>query len=121
MNEYNNRFSYLREWLKPNFLDGVSLTAWVHKLEIAYQVVKNTYNKRHLSHGTNSDVYHTVDRPEASYANERLIQNRKGLTNKLGGPEEKHTRMILGQIKQEGEYTKRPNQELYRYTEKSQM
>lgn len=39
------------EWLEPELSDGVALTTLIHKLELVYELAKNTYNKRCLSHG----------------------------------------------------------------------
>lgn len=30
---YKSRFEYMREWIEPNLLDGLSLTTRIHNLE----------------------------------------------------------------------------------------
>lgn len=113
-----NKFKYLGEWLEPNLSEGTALSTRINKLELAYQLTKNTYNKRCLSRNIKMKHYQTVIRPEALYASECLILNRKGLTDKLEIQERKIMRKILGPVKEGNEYKKRPNQELYRHTEK---
>ena len=113
-----NKFKYLGEWLQPNLSEEAALTARINKLHLAYRLTKNIYNKKCLSRNAKLKHYQAVIRPEALYASECLILNRKGLTDKLEIQERKILRKIMGPIRVEGEYRRRPNQELYSYTEK---
>lgn len=58
--------------------------------------------------------YCTVIRLEALYTVECLAMNKKGLTEKLEAKERK----ILGPVKENGEYRRRHNHELYTHVEK---
>lgn len=113
-----NKFKYLGEWLEQDLSERTALSSRVNKLELAYQLTRSTYNKKCLSRNTKMRHYQTVIRPEALYASECLIFNRKGLTGKLEIKERKILRKILGPVKEGNDYKRRPNQELYEYCEK---
>lgn len=36
---------YMEEWVESNLSEQVGLIAWINKLEMEYQLIKNTYNK----------------------------------------------------------------------------
>ena len=56
---------------------------------------------------------HTVMKSEALYAAECLAMNKKGLTEKLEIKDRKIFRKILGPVKENGEYRRQHNYELY--------
>ena len=104
--------------MESNLSEGTALSTRVNRLELAYQLTKNTYNKKCLSRNTKMKHYQTVIRPEALYASECLTLNRKGLMEKLEIRERKIMRKILGPVKEGDCYKRRPNQELYKYCER---
>jgi len=88
-------------------------------MEIAFQLTRNTYNKKTLSWNTKLRHYQTVVRPEALYAAETLKITRTGALEKLEKIERRFIRKILGpKNNQEGEYRLRSNKELYLKVEK---
>lgn len=106
------------EWIEPNISEKDALTARINKMELAYQLTREVYNKRSMSFKTKLRHYNTVIRPEALYAAECLTMNKKGLLEKLEAKERKILRKILGPTKENGEYRRRHNQELYTHIEK---
>lgn len=115
---WTKKFKYLGEWIEPNISEKEAITARINKMEIAYQLTREVYNKRSMSFKAKLRHYNTVIRPEALYAVECLAMNKKGLSEKLEAKERKILRRILGPIKENGEYRKRHNHELYLHMEK---
>ena len=112
------KFKYLGEWIEPNISEKAALASRINKMEVAYQLTKGVYNKRSVSFNAKLRHYCTVIRPKALYAAECLAMNRKGLTGKLEAKERKILRKILGPVKEDGEYRRRHNHELYSHVEK---
>lgn len=112
------KFKYLGEWIEPNLSEREAFTSRLNKIETAYHLTKNVYNKRSISLNAKLKHYCTVIRPEALYAAECLAMNKKGIMEKLEVKERKILRKILGPIKDSGEFRRRHNQELYTRVEK---
>ena len=111
-------FKYLGEWIDPNLSEKAAFESRIRKMEMAYNLTKAIYNKKSISTNAKLRHYQTVIRPEALYAAECLAMHRKGLTENLEVKERKILRKILGPVKENGEYRRRHNHELYTHVEK---
>ena len=98
------KFKYLGEWIEASMSEKVAFTSRMNKMELAYHLTKNIYNKRSISLNTKLKHYCTVIRPEALYASECLAMNKKGMMEKLEIKERKILRKILGPVKENGEF-----------------
>ena len=112
------KFKYLGEWIEPNLSERASLSMRVNKLELAYRLTKNTYNKKCLSRNLKLTHYTSVIKPEALYAMECLSLNRRGLVEKFEGRERRILRKILDPVKEDGDFRRRHNSELYEHIER---
>lgn len=113
-----DKFKYLGELITPNLSEKEAFTIRMNKMETAYHLTKGVYNKRSISFKAKLRHYCTVIRPEVLYASECLIMNKKGLIERLEAKERKILRKILGPVKENGEYRRRHNNELYTHIEK---
>lgn len=113
-----DKFKYLGEWIEPNMSEKAAFASRMNKMEMAYHLTRNVYNKKSVSLNAKLKHYCTVIRPEALYAAECLVMNKKGTLEKLETKERKILRKILGPIKENGEYRRRHNRELYTHIEK---
>jgi len=113
-----NHFKYLGEWVSPSVIETTALNARIQKLETAYHLTRDVYNKKSISVNAKFRHYQTVIRPEALYAAECLALRKRHLTSKLEVRERKVLRKILGPVFSNGIRKLRPNSELYTHTEK---
>ena len=111
-------FKYLGEWIDWNALETKTMELRKNKFELAFQLTKETYNKKSLSWGSKIKHYKTVVKPEALYAAETLTMNRTGQIEKLERKERKILRKIMGTKFQNGEIIYIKNDTLYKRTEK---
>ena len=113
------KFKYLGEWIEPNGLDKEANRARARKLDLAYRLTQNRYNKRAISYKAKLRHYSTVVKPEGLYASECLTLNKKGDLQELEKKERKILRKILGPQKTaDGTWKNRRNDDLYKHTEK---
>ena len=114
-----DKFKYLGEWIQPNGGDKEASKGRIRKLELAYRLTQNTYNKRAISYRAKIRHYNTVIKPEGLYSSECLILNRKKEVKELEKRERKILRKILGARKRnDGTWRRRTNEDLYKETEK---
>ena len=114
-----NCFKYLGELITNNTKEKIAIESRIQKMERAFCMTKNTYNKKTLSWNTKLRHYQTVVRPETLYAAETLKLTRMGDLEKLEKVERRILRKILGPLqKSNTEYKLRPNRELYLKVEK---
>ena len=76
--EIVKEFKYLGEWICWNAVQSKAMEFRKNKLELAFQLTKDTYNKKSLSWGSKIAHYKTVIKPEALYGAETLNMNFKG-------------------------------------------
>lgn len=110
-----NKFKYLGEIIQENGLEKLAVEERVHKMERAYGITRNIYNKRCLSKNLKIQHYNTVVKPECLYASECLVLNYK--LQKLEVLERKIIRKILGPQKNTEVWKLRSNEEVYRNIE----
>ncbi|KAJ8886950.1 hypothetical protein PR048_013164 [Dryococelus australis] len=114
-----DKFKYLGEWIQPNGLDNTTNKQRVKKLELAYRITQNHYNKKAISIRAKIRHYSTVIKPEATYGSECLTMNTEGELREMAVRERKILRKVLGPLRNtENTMIKRKNKELYRNTEK---
>lgn len=114
-----NCFKYLGEWITNNTKEKIAIETRIHKMERAFYMTKNTYNKKSLSWNTKLRHYQTVVRPEMLYGAETLKLNRTGDLEKLEKVERRILRKILGPKSYNNtDYKLRSNRELYLKVEK---
>lgn len=112
------KFKYLGEWIQSNGLDNTTSKERSRKMELAYKLTQNRYNKRSVSFQAKIKHYATVIKPEALYGSECLTLNKKGEQEELEKKERKILRKILGpQKNKDNNWMKRRNEDLYRNIE----
>lgn len=111
-------FKYLGEWISWNGLEKKAMESRRNKMEIAFQLTKDTYNKKSLSWNAKIRHYSTVVKPEALYAAETLSITTYGPMEKLEIKERKILRKILGPKFYNNKLVHISNETLYRRTEK---
>lgn len=116
--EIVKEFKYLGEWISWNADESKAMESRKNKLELAFQLTKETYNKKSLSWGSKIKHYKTVIKPEALYAAETLTMNRIGQTEKLEIKERKILRKIIGTKFQDNKIIYIKNETLYKKIEK---
>ncbi len=89
-----------------------------NKVEMAFQLTKNTYNKKSLSWNAKIRHYNTVIKPEALYAAETLAMTNQDPIEKLEIKERKILRKILGPKFHNNKLIHVKNETLYQRTEK---
>ncbi|KAJ8873145.1 hypothetical protein PR048_026762 [Dryococelus australis] len=95
-----------------------SIISCMNKMELVYHLTKGIYNKMSILFNAMLKHYCSAIRPEFLYASECLKMNKKGLIEKLEAKERNVLRKILGPIKENGEYKRRHNHEIYTHVEK---
>lgn len=116
--EIVKEFKYLGEWITWNAGESKAMESRKNKLELAFQLTKDTYNKKSLSWGSKITHYKTVIKPEALYAAETLNMNFKGQMEKLELKERKILRKIIGPKFQDNKIVYIKNETLYKKIEK---
>ncbi|KAI5743682.1 hypothetical protein M8J77_021057 [Diaphorina citri] len=111
------KFKYLGEWITPNNSEAVAIESRCNKLEGAFHTCKNLYKSRSLSRNLKICHYNTVIRPSALYAAESLLLTKKCALRKLEIKDRKILRKILGPVKENGNYRRRHNNELFDHIE----
>lgn len=112
------KFKYLGEIIEENISEKEAVRLRVNKLQTAYYLTKEIYNKKSISINAKLKHYLTVIRPEALYAAECLTLNKKNMMEELEITERRVLRKILGPIKDGDKFRRRHNNELYRHFEK---
>ena len=114
--EIVKEFKYLGEWISWNAKEDKTFESRKNRLEMAFQITKDTYNKKSLSWGSKIKHYKTVIKPDALYAAETLNMNFKGQMEKLEIKERKILRKIIGPKFQENKIIYIKNETLYKKT-----
>ncbi|KAJ8882277.1 hypothetical protein PR048_018765 [Dryococelus australis] len=70
------KFKYLGKWIEPNICGKEAFVSRIKKLEMAYHLTKDVYNKLSVSFNAKLRHYCTVIRPEALYKAECLGMNK---------------------------------------------
>ncbi|XP_023218783.1 uncharacterized protein LOC111620987 [Centruroides sculpturatus] len=97
-----------------NGLSKATNCARTRKLEIAYQLFKDIYNKKSISINAKIRHYNAVIKPQALYAAEGIATLKMGEIENMEKKERKILRKILGpKIDEHGNYVLRSNKELY--------
>ncbi|KAL1460740.1 hypothetical protein WDU94_012692 [Cyamophila willieti] len=112
------KFKYLGEIITPNGLDKEANQVRMRKMETAFQLTRNTYNKKSLSMNAKLRHYNTVIKPESMYASECLSLNTAKQLQELEKKERKIIRKILGPKQVNGIWKLRSNEEVYEKTER---
>ncbi|KAL1451182.1 hypothetical protein WDU94_003467 [Cyamophila willieti] len=112
------RFNYLGEIIQPNGLDKEANKVRARKMETAFQLTRNIYNKKSLSINAKLRHYNTVIKPESLYASECLTLNTAKQLEEIEKKERKIIRRILGPRQENGMWKLRSNKEVYENTEK---
>ena len=110
-------FKYLGEIIQENGIETKANENRCQKLEIAYRLTQNMYNKRCISKHTKLHHYKTVIKPECLYGSETLILNRKTDSDNMRKKECKIIRKILGPKFTDEQYRLRSKQEIKQYTD----
>lgn len=111
-------FKYLGETLQITGRNSVSNEERRTKLEKAYKLTWNHYNKKAISRKAKLRHYETVVLPEALYAAETTIIQGQTRIKQIEKTERKILRKIFGATQKDGVWIKRPAEELYEHTEK---
>lgn len=111
-----SKFKYLGETIQQNGLEKSAIDVRINKMERAYGLTKNIYNKKCISRKTKLKHYTTVVRPECLYGAECLTMNYK--MDKLEVLERRVIRKIMGVIKTADGWKMRSNEEVYKNIEK---
>lgn len=113
------KFKYLGEWIDTGLTEKDAMEAQINKINLAYKLTMNIYNKKNISINAKLKHYQTVIRPEALYAAETLNLIRTGVIKRLELVERKILRRILGPRRTEyGQFRNQSNQEIYSKIEK---
>ncbi|XP_025830255.1 uncharacterized protein LOC112905593 [Agrilus planipennis] len=112
------KFKYLGEIIQSNGLDKEANMARTRKMETAFHLTKNVYNKKSISRNTKLKHYDTVIKPEGLYASECLAMNTAKQLDELEKKERKVIRKILGPNYEDGKWKLKSNRELYEKTER---
>lgn len=110
-------FKYLGETIQPTGLNTISNAERILKLQKAYKLTWNHYNKRAVSRNAKLRHYSTVVLPEALYAAETTVIKGMTRTQDLEKQERKILRKIHGAVLRDGIWIKRPTKELYTNTD----
>lgn len=109
------KFKYLGEIIQENGLEKSAVEDRIRKIERAYGITKNYYNKKCLSKNLKLRHYNTVVKPECLYASECLVLNYR--LDKLEILERRIIRKILGPRKTTELWKLRSNEEIYQNIE----
>ncbi|KAI5714466.1 hypothetical protein M8J77_000221 [Diaphorina citri] len=112
------KFKYLGEIIEPNALDKEGNKARMRKMETAFHLTKDVYNKKSLSINAKIRHYNTVIKPECLYASECLTMNTKKDMENITKKERKIIRRVLGPRYENGIWKLRSNKEVYEKVEK---
>jgi len=108
-----NHFKYLGETIQPTGLNTISNKERIFKLQRAYKLTWNHYNKRVISRNAKLRHYNTVVLPEALYAAETTVIRGRTKIRDIEKQERKILRKIHGAVIRNGVWIKRPTKELY--------
>ncbi|KAI5746185.1 hypothetical protein M8J77_000906 [Diaphorina citri] len=112
------KFKYLGEIIQANASDKEANIKRSAKMETAFQLTRNFYNKKSISTNAKIRHYQTVIKPESLYASECLSMHTKNQLEELEKKERKIVRRILGARFDNGIWKLRSNQEVYQKVEK---
>lgn len=110
-------FKYLGETIQKTGLNTKSNEERITKLQKAYRLTWNHYNKRCISINAKLRHYNTVVLPEALYASETTVIKGRTKIKEIEKQERKILRKIYGPVQKEGIWIKRPTRELYEQIE----
>lgn len=109
----SKRFKYLGEIITPDGSEVPAIESRCAKLEGAFHLCKDLYKSRSLSLNLKICHYNSVIRPSALYASETLNMTKKGPLRKLEIKDRKMLRKILGPVRENNEFRRRHNNELF--------
>ncbi|KAI5720012.1 hypothetical protein M8J77_000651 [Diaphorina citri] len=112
------KFKYLGEIIQANAMDKEANHKRVNKMEVAFQLTKNFYNKKSISINAKIRHYQTVIKPECLYASECLSLHTKNQFEEIEKKERKIIRRILGPRFDNGVWKLRSNEEVYQKSER---
>lgn len=113
-----SHFRYLGEIIQPS---GINLRAneeRIRKLQKAYKLTWNYYNKKSISFNAKLRHYNTVVLPEALYAVETTQIRGQTKIKEIEKQERKILRKIFGPVQEQGIWMKRPASDIYKHTDK---
>lgn len=111
-----SQFKYLGEIIQENGIETIANKSRCQKMETAYRLTQNIYNKKCISKHTKLRHYNTVIKPECLYGAETLILNRKADMESIVKKECKIVRKILGPQIIDEQYRLRSKNEIKSYT-----
>lgn len=106
-------FNTIIEWS----IQKEALKLMINRMEMAYHLIKNIYNKWYISINSKLRHYCIVFRPETT-CNKISHNKREAWQKKMGTKERKILRKILGPVIENSEYRWWHNQELHTCMEK---
>lgn len=112
-----NIFKYLGEFIQTNALDKTANRERTRKMELAFQLTRNIYNKKSMSIKAKLRHYNVVIKPEGLYASECLAMNVNKELEQMKLKERKIIRKILGPRCDQEIWKKRSNKEIYGHIE----
>lgn len=112
-----SHFKYLGETIQPTGLNTISNKERILKMQKAYNLTWNHYNKKSISRNAKLRHYNTVVLPEALYAAETTVIRGMTKIHDIEKQERKILRKIYGAVQKDGIWIKRPTTELYKTTE----
>ena len=113
-----DKFKYLGEIIQPAGINQEANRERTGKLQRAYKITWNRYNKKSISKNAKLQHYNTVIKPEALYASETLIIGGRSQMKNIEKQERNILRKILGPKFENGIWMKKTPQEIYQVTEK---
>lgn len=110
-------FRYLGEIIQPSGLNSRANQERISRLQKAYKLTWNHYNKKSISVNAKLRHYKTVVLPEALYAAETTVIHGHTKIREIEKQERKILRKIYGPVFREGIWIKRPTREIYKEIE----
>jgi len=98
-------------------LNLIANQARVTKLQKAYRLTWNHYNKKSLSVNAKIRHYNTVVLPEALYAAETTLIHGQTKIKEIEKQERKFLQKIFRPVNRDGMWIKRPTSEIYKHTD----
>ncbi|KAJ8872584.1 hypothetical protein PR048_026190 [Dryococelus australis] len=111
------RFKYLGETIQPTGLNTISNTERIVKLQKAYEITWNHYNKRAVSRNAKPRHYNTVVLPEALYKAETTMIRGMTKIHDIEKQERKILTKTHGVVLRDGTWFRRPTKDLYENTD----
>lgn len=110
-------FKYLGEIIEPSGLNLIANQTRIKKLQKAYRLTWNHYNKKSISVKAKIRHYNTVVLPEVLYAAETTVIHGQTKISDIEKQERKVLQKIFGPVRRDGIWIKRPTSEIYKHSE----